>query len=89
MHSQSQDGHEILVDMERAELYCFVGCNQVDPDFDKAVMCKHIMGFSRSGVEQSKMVLSKRRRLSFGMDLDSKNMKRLFVRKLKLYFSLG
>ncbi|KAK6782290.1 hypothetical protein RDI58_020086 [Solanum bulbocastanum] len=62
-----------------------------DPDFDKAVMCKHIKGFSRSGngVEESEMRLSKRRRLSFGMDLDSKNMKRLFIRKSKSCFPLA
>lgn len=92
LHIQSQDGHEILVDMERAELYCSVCCDQVyDPDFDKAVMCKHIRGFSRSenGVEESEMRLSKRRKLSFWMDLDSKNMKRLFIRKSKSCYPLG
>lgn len=95
LHSQSEAGHEISVDMERGELYCSVCCDQVyDPDFDKAVMCKHIMGFSRTknGVEESELRLSKRRRLSFGMDLDSKNMKRLFFRrdhKSKSCFPLG
>ncbi|WMV42210.1 hypothetical protein MTR67_035595 [Solanum verrucosum] len=91
-HGHSQDGHEILVVMERAELYCSVCCDHVyDPDFDKVVICKHMKGFSRSenGAEESEMRLSKRRRLSFGMDLDSKNMKRLFIRKSKSCFPLG
>lgn len=95
LHSQCKAGHEISVDMERAELYCSVCCDQVyDPDFDKVVMCKHIMGFPRTeiGVVESELRLSKRRRLSFGMDLDSKNMKRLFLRrdqKSKSCFPLG
>ncbi|XP_016509466.1 ubiquitin C-terminal hydrolase 22 [Nicotiana tabacum] len=95
LHSQCKAGHEISVDMETSELYCSVCCDQVyDPDFDKVVMCKHIMGFPRNqnGVGESELRLSKRRRLSFGMDLDSKNMKRLFLRrdqKSKSCFPLG
>ncbi|KAG9455933.1 hypothetical protein H6P81_000441 [Aristolochia fimbriata] len=43
LHSQSERDHEIAVDMERAELFCVVCCDQVyDPDFDMAVMCKQI-----------------------------------------------
>ncbi|OIT38209.1 PREDICTED: ubiquitin carboxyl-terminal hydrolase 22 [Nicotiana attenuata] len=95
LHSKCKAGHEISVDMERAELYCSVCCDQVyDPDFDKVVMCKHIMGFPRNqnGVVESELRLSKRRRLSFGMELDSKNMKTLFLRrdqKSKSCFPLG
>lgn len=44
LHTKSEDGHDVAVDIERAELYCCVCCDQVyDPDFDKAVMSKHIM----------------------------------------------
>lgn len=43
LHSQSENGHEIAVDMERAELFCCACCDQVyDPDFDMAVMSKQI-----------------------------------------------
>ncbi|RWR84367.1 ubiquitin carboxyl-terminal hydrolase 22-like protein [Cinnamomum micranthum f. kanehirae] len=43
LHSQSENGHEIAVDMERAELFCCACCDQVyDPDFDMAVMFKQI-----------------------------------------------
>ncbi|GFY96796.1 ubiquitin-specific protease 22 [Actinidia rufa] len=79
-HAQSQDGHEIAVDMERAELYCCICCDQVyDPDFDKAVMCKHILRLPRTenGFVGYCLRSIKRKRLSFGVDLDSKNAKRL------------
>ncbi|KAF9614335.1 hypothetical protein IFM89_018088 [Coptis chinensis] len=47
--SENGHGHEIGIDMERAELFCFVCCDQVyDPDFDKAVMCKQIMELPRN-----------------------------------------
>ncbi|XP_062098015.1 ubiquitin C-terminal hydrolase 22 [Humulus lupulus] len=43
-HTQFQNGHDIAVDIERAELYCVVCHDQVyDPDFDKAVMSKHVV----------------------------------------------
>ncbi|GFS41941.1 ubiquitin-specific protease 22 [Actinidia rufa] len=79
-HAQSQDGHEIAVDMERAELYCCICCDQVyDPDFDKAVMCKHILRLPRTenGFVGYCLRSSKRKRLSFGVDLNSKDAKRL------------
>ncbi|CDP07897.1 unnamed protein product [Coffea canephora] len=76
LHSQSFDGHEIAVDLERAELYCSVCCDQVyDPDFDKVVMCKHMMELPRS--ENGDLRLCKRKRLNFGIDLDLRNVKRL------------
>ncbi|KAL0407871.1 UNVERIFIED_CONTAM: Ubiquitin C-terminal hydrolase 22 [Sesamum radiatum] len=85
LHSESFGGHEICVDMERAELYCCVCCDQVyDPEFDKAVVCKHMMGLPRNGnglVEGGDLRLSKRKRLDFGADLDSKSVKRLVLRR--------
>ncbi|XP_068648940.1 ubiquitin C-terminal hydrolase 22-like [Aristolochia californica] len=43
LHCQAERDHEIAVDMERAELFCVLCCDQVyDPDFDMAVMCKQI-----------------------------------------------
>lgn len=96
IHAKSHVGHEISVDMERAELYCFMCCDQVyDPDFDKAVMCKHVMGLPRSenGVVGYGLRSSKRKRLGFGgVDLDSKNAKRLILmrdHRSKSCFPLG
>lgn len=44
MHTQFQNGHNIAIDIGRAELYCTVCSDQVyDPDFDKAVMSKHMV----------------------------------------------
>ncbi|XP_062164067.1 ubiquitin C-terminal hydrolase 22 [Alnus glutinosa] len=66
LHSQSENGHDVAVDIERAELYCCVCCDQVyDPDFDKAVMSKHFMGSPRNknGDESIGERLVKRRRL--------------------------
>lgn len=69
LHVQSENGHDLAVDIERAELYCCVCCDQVyDPDFDKAVMSKHIMGIPRdkNGDESIGERLVKRRRLGSG-----------------------
>ncbi|XP_058222259.1 ubiquitin C-terminal hydrolase 22 [Rhododendron vialii] len=97
-HARSHVGHEISVDIERAELYCFVCCDQVyDPDFDKAVMCKHVMGLGRNenGVVGYGLRSSKRKRLGFVggiVDLDSKSAKRLVSmrdRGSKSCFPLG
>lgn len=46
VHNRSCKGHDVAVDVQRAELYCMVCCDQVyDPDFDRAVMSKHIVDF--------------------------------------------
>uniref|UniRef100_A0A5B7CAR0 ubiquitinyl hydrolase 1 n=1 Tax=Davidia involucrata TaxID=16924 RepID=A0A5B7CAR0_DAVIN len=96
LHTQSQNDHEIAVDIERAELYCTVCSDQVyDPDFDKAVMSKHIMGLPKTEngvVGGGELRLSKRKRLGFGVDLDSKYGKRLVSgrdRSSKSCFPLG
>ncbi|CAK9141329.1 unnamed protein product [Ilex paraguariensis] len=94
LHAQSQYGHQIAVDIERAELYCCVCCDQVyDPDFDKAVMNKHIMGLPRNDIGDvgGELRFSKRKRLSF-VDLDSKNGKQVVLGRdprLKSCFPLG
>lgn len=84
-HTQSKNGHDIAVDIERAELYCCVCCDQVyDPDFDKAVMSKHIidMPSTENGVESIGERLCKRKRLDLGTDLvDSKKSKQLVLMK--------
>ncbi|XP_075646649.1 ubiquitin C-terminal hydrolase 22 isoform X2 [Castanea sativa] len=71
LHTQSEDGHDLAVDIERAELYCCVCCDQVyDPDFDKVVMSKHNMGVPRDdkhGDESIGERLVKRRRLGLGV----------------------
>ncbi|XP_021758020.1 ubiquitin carboxyl-terminal hydrolase 22-like [Chenopodium quinoa] len=42
LHSDSNNGHEIAVDLDRAELYCCVCCDQVyDPDFDRVFMSQN------------------------------------------------
>lgn len=95
LHTQSQNGHEIAVDVERAELYCFSCCDQVyDPDFDKAVMCKYGLGErgGGNGVVGGELRYSKRKRLDFGVDLFSKSDKKLGWdkdRRSKSCFPLG
>lgn len=43
LHTQSEKGHEVAIDMDRSELYCCLCCDQVyDPDFDKVVVCNQI-----------------------------------------------
>lgn len=84
LHSESVGGHEIGVDIERAELYCCVCCDQVyDPEFDRVVMCKQMLGLPRNGngiVESGQLRLSKRKRLDFGADLGSESVKRSILR---------
>lgn len=84
LHSESCEGHEIGVDLERAELYCSVCCDQVyDSEFDKAVVTKQMLGLPRNRngvVESSKLRLSKRKRLDFGGDLNQENVKRSGLR---------
>ncbi|KAK6129811.1 hypothetical protein DH2020_036445 [Rehmannia glutinosa] len=81
LHTKSFVSHEIAIDMERAELYCCVCCDQVyDPDFDRAVVCKHLMGLN-GVVGGGDLRLSKRKRLDFGCDLDSKSSKRMVLRR--------
>lgn len=95
LHTQSQNGHEIAVDVERAELYCFSCCDQVyDPDFDKAVMCKYGLGLrgGENGSVGGELRYSKRKRLDFGVDLFLKNDKKLGWdkdRRSKSCFPLG
>lgn len=76
LHMKSNIGHEIGVDVERCELYCF-GCNDqvYDLDFDKAVMCQ-LGNVNLDGVRSSG---NKRKRLNFdiGMCSDFKNLKRV------------
>lgn len=82
LHSESFIGHEISVDMERAELFCCVCCDQVyDPEFDKAVVCKHMSGNGLLG--GGGLRLSKRKRFDFGGDLDLNSVKRLALRRRK------
>lgn len=87
MHSRSENGHYITVDVERSELYCVLCCDQYDPDFDKIVMLKHSMDLPREGnlidvcgVRRS----SKRRRFCPGLELDLKKSKQLIsIRDLR------
>ncbi|WOL19048.1 ubiquitin carboxyl-terminal hydrolase 22 isoform X2 [Canna indica] len=47
-HSQANPGHEIAVDVDRAELFCCSCSDQVyDPDFDRAVMAKQFLELSK------------------------------------------
>lgn len=39
-HAQAEPGHDLAIDIERAELFCCSCRDQVyDPDFDRAVLC--------------------------------------------------
>ncbi|XP_068313404.1 ubiquitin C-terminal hydrolase 22-like [Pyrus communis] len=44
LHTQLEIGHDLAVDVQRAELFCCACSDQVyDPDFDKSVMAKHML----------------------------------------------
>lgn len=96
LHIQFENGHDIAVDTERAELYCCVCCDQVyDPDFDKAVMCKYIVDTSmnKNGAEISEARLYKRRRFGLEVEIGSKRLSKQTVstrdRREKSCFPLG
>ncbi|KAK9279779.1 hypothetical protein L1049_013461 [Liquidambar formosana] len=95
MHTQLENGHDIAVDVERAELYCCVCCDQMyDPDFDKAVMCKQIADMPiKNGVEIGEVRLNKRRRLGTGAELGAKKSSKQPIsmrdRRAKSCFPLG
>ncbi|KVH95090.1 ubiquitin carboxyl-terminal hydrolase 22 [Cynara cardunculus var. scolymus] len=79
LHTQTQIGHEIAVDLQRSELYCFACADQVyDPDFDRAVMCEQILGLGNGNLDGIRSN-GKRKRLSFevGFNSDFKNLKRV------------
>ncbi|XP_076958435.1 ubiquitin C-terminal hydrolase 22-like [Bidens hawaiensis] len=88
LHTQSHMGHEIAVDVQRYELYCF-GCDDqvYDPDFDRAVMGEQPLGLGNGNnnnlegvvIRSSNNNNNKRKRLSFEMGLSSdfKNLKRV------------
>ncbi|XP_057959603.1 ubiquitin C-terminal hydrolase 22 [Malania oleifera] len=95
LHAQVEDGHEIAVAVESAELYCCVCCDQVyDPDFDEAVMLKCIRDVPRNenGDEGIRERSGKKRRLVSGVELDLKNLKQVVLGKdqrSKSCFPLG
>lgn len=86
-HNESFDGHEIHVDMERAELYCTACSDQVyDPDFDKVVVSEQVKMLPRSKNGDRTMShgdsrLEKRRRLDFESNLDCNSVTRLVLRR--------
>ncbi|KAG8487788.1 hypothetical protein CXB51_018441 [Gossypium anomalum] len=99
LHTQSEKGHEVAIDMDRSELYCCLCCDQVyDPDFDKVVVCnlvKDLPGGSKSktnGFEACGERSSKRKRLDSGIGLDLKKSKLLVSmrdRRAKSCYPLG
>lgn len=77
LHNQSENGHDLAVDVERAELYCYACSDQVyDPDFDRTVMSKHIVAAVLEK-SQSAERSSKRRRFGSIDLLDLKKLKPL------------
>lgn len=65
LHTKAEIGHDIAVDVERAELYCCVCADQVyDPDFDKIVMLEMPYSTSSSGSGSSSSADSIGERLS-------------------------
>lgn len=80
MHSRSDCGHDIAVDVKRSELYCGKCDDQVyDADFDTAVVSKYKKDLivCRNAFESIGERSSKRRRLSSAIDLDLKKWKEL------------
>uniref|UniRef100_A0A2P2IUE6 ubiquitinyl hydrolase 1 n=1 Tax=Rhizophora mucronata TaxID=61149 RepID=A0A2P2IUE6_RHIMU len=83
-HAQSQNGHDIAVDVERSELYCSLCSDQVyDPDFDNIVVSKNIMDLPSGTIiaESDTRRSSKRKRLNLAADLDFKKPKELVSMK--------
>ncbi|KAG6739197.1 hypothetical protein POTOM_056786 [Populus tomentosa] len=97
LHTQSENGHDIAVDIERSELYCSLCSDQVyDPDFDKVVVSKNIMDMPSkthdSVVDDLMRRSSKRKRLNPLVDLDLKRSKLLVSmmdRRAKSCYPLG
>jgi len=97
LHTKSENGHDIAVDIERSELYCCLCSDQVyDPDFDKVVVSKNIMDMPSkthdSVVDDLMRRSSKRRRLNPVVDLDLKRSKLLVSmmdRRAKSCYPLG
>lgn len=94
-HSRSMVAHDVAVDLDRAELYCFMCCDQVyDPDFDKALISNHVVkALLSSKAENSNgssvLGLNKRKRCG---DMDPNDMKRfvsLMDRRSKSCFPTG
>ncbi|KAK6912478.1 Zinc finger, UBP-type [Dillenia turbinata] len=85
LHTQSENGHAIAMDLERSELYCCVCSDQAyDSDFDRFVICKQIMDLPKS--ESSKDSIRerpmKKKRLVYGVvGSDLKYSKRLISAK--------
>ncbi|KAJ6758688.1 UBIQUITIN CARBOXYL-TERMINAL HYDROLASE [Salix koriyanagi] len=97
LHTQSEYGHDIAVDIERSELYCCLCSDQVyDPDFDKFVVSKTFMDMPSkthdSVIDDLMRRSSKRRRLNSVVDLDLKRSKLLVSmrdRRAKSCYPLG
>ncbi|XVE71281.1 hypothetical protein DITRI_Ditri10aG0138600 [Diplodiscus trichospermus] len=96
LHTQSEDGHEVAIDIERSELYCCFCRDQVyDPDFDKVVVSKQVKdlpGGKSNGFEACSGRSNKRRRLDSGIELDLKKSKQLISmrdRRAKSCYPLG
>ncbi|XVF35698.1 hypothetical protein REPUB_Repub18cG0168400 [Reevesia pubescens] len=96
LHTQSEIGHDVAINIERSELYCCLCCDQVyDPDFDKVVVSKQVNdlpGVKSNIFETCSGRLSKRRRLDSGIELDLKKSKQLISmsdRRAKSCYPLG
>ncbi|KMT16952.1 hypothetical protein BVRB_2g044210 isoform B [Beta vulgaris subsp. vulgaris] len=88
LHSDSNKGHEIAVDLDRAELYCCVCCDQVyDPDFDRVLVSQKF-----EGMKNQKVVTSSIRKVSL-VELDLMKSKQLIVvrrdPRSKMVYPLG
>ncbi|KAJ0233968.1 Ubiquitin C-terminal hydrolase 22 [Hirschfeldia incana] len=88
-HTQSNKGHDLSIDVERSELYCSSCVDQVyDPDFDEAVVSKHLVkdaAVVSGGVVRS----NKKRRLSADAQLIIGSKQFLVDRREKWSFPLG
>ncbi|XP_015572595.1 ubiquitin C-terminal hydrolase 22 isoform X2 [Ricinus communis] len=95
LHAQSENSHDIAVDIERSELYCSLCSDQVyDPDFDKVVVSKVMLDMPNNAhiVDDGIRRSSKRRKLNSLMELDLKKSKQLVLmrdRREKSCYPLG
>lgn len=88
LHSISNKGHEIALDVDRAELYCCVCCDQVyDPDFDRLVGSQYF-----EEMRNSKGNNSKKRASWVDLDLMKSKQHRVVLRRdmrSKMVYPLG
>lgn len=83
LHTQIENGHEIAIDLESAELYCFACGDQVyDPDFDKAVISKQLCELKKfdNGVDLISVKENPLKKRKLGVLDSNKNPRKLVLK---------